>query len=152
MVIVTVEYLLNKASVAEIAEHLTHCDADFVSLLSARVEIKDYAKKIASKAVRFEAWSNEILVGLVAAYCNDMEKQIAYISSVSVLQEWAGKGVASKLINQCIKHAKGAGMHQINLEVANGNVRAINLYKKNGFSVNHVKAPFIGMNHNLKRW
>ena len=69
-----IDYLSNKASEAEIAEHLSRCDADFVPPLSGRVEINEYAKKIANKATRFEAWSGGMLVSLVAAYCNDHEK------------------------------------------------------------------------------
>jgi len=73
--IAVVEYLSNKASEVEIAEHLSRCEADFVPPLSGRLEINDYAKKIASKAMRFEAWSDGRLVGLVAGYCNDQEKR-----------------------------------------------------------------------------
>jgi hypothetical protein len=64
-----VEYLSNNASEAQIAGHLSRCDADFVPSLSGRVDINDYAKKIVNKAMRFEAWSGGELVGLVAAYC-----------------------------------------------------------------------------------
>ena len=69
----------NKASEIEIAEHLTRCDTDFVPPLSGRVEINDYVQKIFGKATTFEAWSSGALVGLVATYCNDQEKRIAYI-------------------------------------------------------------------------
>lgn len=141
-----VEYLLNRATKAEIAEHLSRCDAAFVPPLSGRVEINDYAKKITSKAMRFEAWSGDTLVGLVAAYCNDQEKRIAYITSVSVLREWTGKGIAANLIKQCIEHAETSGMRQISLEVASDNMHAIKLYEKSGFVVDKVKAPFASMN------
>jgi ribosomal protein S18 acetylase RimI-like enzyme len=145
-----VEYLMNKASEAEIAEHLSRCDADFVAPLSDRVEINDYAKKIASKATRFEAWSGGTLVGLVAAYCNDQEKSIAYITSVSVLREWMGKGNAARLISQCIEHAKVSGMRQISLEVASDNAPAIRLYEKNGFVAGNANASFVSMDLYLK--
>ena len=145
-----VEYLSNKASEAEIAEHLSHCDADFVPPLSGRVEINDYAKKIANKATRFEAWSGGTLVGLVAAYCNDQEKRIAYITSVSVLKEWMGKGIAARLMSQCIEHAKASGMRQISLEVASDNAPAIRLYEKSGFVAGKANAPFVSMNLYLK--
>jgi len=147
---VVVEYLSNKASEAEITEHLSRCDADFVPPLSGRVEINDYAKKIASKATRFEAWSGGTLVGLVAAYCNDQEKHIAYITSVSVLREWTGKGIVYRLMNQCIEHAKALGMRQISLEVASGNTSAIKLYEKSGFVAGRANAPFVRMNLNFK--
>jgi ribosomal protein S18 acetylase RimI-like enzyme len=145
-----VECLTNKASEAEIAEHLSCCDADFVPPLSGRVEINDYAKKIASKATRFEAWSGGTLVGLVAAYCNDREKHIAYITSVSVLHEWMGKGVSARLMSRCIEHAKAFGMRQISLEVANDNTPAIRLYEKNGFVAGKANTPFVSMDLYLK--
>lgn len=145
-----VEYLSTKASEAQIAEHLSRCDADFVPPLSGRVEIKAYAKKIASKATRFEAWSASTLVGLVAAYCNDRENRIAYITSVSVLKTWTGKGIAARLMSQCVEHAKASGMRQISLEVASDNTPAIRLYEKSGFIVGKGSAPFVSMNLYLK--
>lgn len=142
----TVEYLRNKASAVELAEHLSRCDAAFVPPLSSRVEIIDYAQKIANKATRFEAWLGGTLVGLVAVYCNDQEKRIAYITSVSVLREWTGKGIAARLVGQCVEHAKASGMQRISLEVASDNTHAIKLYEKSGFVVGKVKAPFVSMN------
>jgi len=145
-----VEYLANRASGAEIAKHLLCCDADFVPSLSSRVDINDYARKIAGKATRFEAWSGGTLVGLVAAYCNDQEKRIAYITSVSVLKAWAGKGIAASLMKLCIDYSKTSGMRQISLEVASDNMPAIKLYEKSGFVAGKVNAPFITMDLYLK--
>jgi ribosomal protein S18 acetylase RimI-like enzyme len=145
-----IDYLSNKASEVEIAEHLSRCDADFVPPLSGRVEINEYAKKIANKATRFEAWSGGTLVCLVAAYCNDHEKHIVYITSVSVLRKWAGKSIVYRLMNQCIEHAKALGMRQISLEVASGNTSAIKLYEKSGFVTGRANAPFVRMDLNFK--
>ncbi len=145
-----VEYLANKATGAEIEEHLRCCDTDFVPALSDRVVIPDYAQKIASKATRFEAWSNGTLIGLVAAYCNDLKTRIAHITSVSVMKGWTGKGIAAKLMSQCIEHAKAAGMRQVGLEVAADNVPAIKLYEKSGFAAGMLDEPFISMKLNLK--
>lgn len=146
----TVEYVSNKATACEIAEHLSCCDAHFVPHLSDRVEISDYANKIASKATRFEAWSRGTLVGLVAAYCNDQESCIAYITSVSVVKEWMGKGIAAKLMQQCIDHATSIGMEKITLEVANNNSPAKRLYEKSGFVESKAKPPYLSMNLYLK--
>lgn len=143
---VAVDYLSHKASEAEIAAHLVRCDADFVPPLSDRVAIQDYARKIASTALRFEAWSGGSLIGLVAAYCNDRDKCIAYITSVSVLRAWTGKGIGAHLVGQCIEHAKESGMQLISLEVAETNMRAIKLYAKRGFVVSKANGPFVAMN------
>lgn len=145
-----VKYRLNEASEAEIAEHLLSCDADFVPPLSGRVEINAYAKKIAGKAARFEAWSDGRLVGLVAVYCNDSEKRIAYITSVSVVRESTGKGIAGSLMKRCIARIKALGMRQISLEVASGNTPAIGLYEKSGFVAGRTKASFVTMALYLK--
>ena len=146
-----VDYSLNQASAAEIAEHLLCCDADFMPPLSGWVEISEYAQKIVSKAVRFEAWSGSTLVGLVAAYCNDQEELIAYITSVSVLKAWTGKGIAACLVGQCSEHAKVLGMRQISLEVVSDNTPAIKLYEKCGFVAGKANAPFVTMGLNLER-
>lgn len=145
-----VQYLSNKSSEVHIIEHLLQCNADFVPPLSSRVDINSYAKKIANRAMRFEAWSGDTLVGLVAAYCNDRETRIAYITSVSVLKAWAGKGIATRLINQCFEHANALDMQLIRLEVASSNTSAIRLYKKNGFVESRANASFVTMDHYLK--
>lgn len=147
---VAVEYLVNTASEAEIADHLRRCDAEFVSRLSERVEIPNYAQKIASKATRFEAWVNDTLVGLVAAYCNDQETRVGHITNVSVIKLWTGKGIAARLIDQCAVHAKAAGMQQIGLEVAADNMPAIKLYKKSGFAAGKLNERFVPMKLNLE--
>ena len=147
--IAAVEYLSNKATVSVITEHLQACDANFLTRLSGRVEINSYAKKIVSKAARFEAWSSGILVGLIAAYCNDQEERIAYITSVSVLKKWTGKGIAASLMSQCIEDMKAVGILQICLEVASDNTPAIRLYEKNGFVASNDNLPVLTMSLNL---
>jgi ribosomal protein S18 acetylase RimI-like enzyme len=141
-----VEYRLNQASAAEIAEHLLRCDDDFMRLLRARVEIAVYAAKLKRQAMTFEAWSGGTLAGLVAAYCNDHTNRLAYITSVSVLKAWRSKGIALHLMRQCIDHASSSGMRRIGLEVAHGNVAAVKLYEDCGFVVTDGDASFVGMN------
>lgn len=144
-----IEYLVDKASETEIADHLKCCDADFYPPLSSRLAINDYAKKIAHKATRFEAWSGGTLIGLIAVYCNDQNSRVAFITSVSVLREWTGKGIAAHLLNQCIEHARTIGMQQISLEVANSNAHAIHLYKKIGFVLSNSNESTVTMSRQL---
>ena len=146
----TIDYRMDKASEAEIVAHLEECNADFMPRLSDRVEIHDYAKKIAGNAARFEAWSGQKLVGLIAAYCNDQEQRTAHITSVSVLRAWTGKGIAAHLLAQCVEHAKVSRMQQITLDVAQVNTSAIKLYEKSGFTVSKVGGSFVDMNLDLK--
>jgi len=82
----------------------------------------------------------------VAAYCNDQKNLITYITSVSVLREIIGKGIAACLMKHCIEHAKSLGMKQICLEVAYDNAAAIGLYKKFNFIMEKANEPLISMN------
>jgi len=127
-------FTVDRASREQIAGHLEACDADFVPRLSRRVDLNEYAGKIFDHAVRFEAWSETMLVGLVAAYCNDPLGR-AHITSVSVLKPWWGKGIADSLLLRCIRHAAEAGFRAIDLEVGMENRSAIALYQRHGFSI-----------------
>ena len=133
-----IDFCLNQATMEEIAEHLSRCDSNFVPPLSDRIKLSDYAHKIVSKAVRCEGWATSELVGLVAVYCNDIESKVAYITSVSVLPEWQGVGLASELLGRCLRQVKELGFKSIELEVDKGNGSALRLYKRQGFEIDTV--------------
>ena len=72
------------------------------------------------------------MVGLIACYFN---KEEAFISNVSVLPEYAGQGIASKLMTNCINNANKKKAPKIRLEVSSDSTQAIQLYKKYGFRI-----------------
>src|SRR5262249_10600899 len=113
--------------------HLTHCDADFTPPLSARLDLGDYAAKLAERAACFEAWDGGQLVGLVAAYVTPGAPE-AFISNVSVVYELRGHGVASALVADCIDCARASGAATLTLEVATADRAARRLYEKLGFT------------------
>lgn len=127
-------FSINEANTEQIVEHLRICDLTFIPPLSERVEIKDYAKKLIQRAMRFEVWEQDNLVGFVAVYCNDQANATAYITNVSVISRWQGYGIASQLIENCIAYITKQDFAKIKLEVDSRNLHAINLYKKHGFS------------------
>ncbi len=127
-------YSINLANATQISEHLRGCDSVFVPPLSDRIQIDAYTRKIVERAVRFEAWANSDLVGLVAAYCNDRESSIAFITNVSVTSWWQGKGIAMQLVENCINYVSAIGFTRIELKLDRRNMAAISLYKKKGFS------------------
>jgi ribosomal protein S18 acetylase RimI-like enzyme len=123
-------YSENEASEQAIYSHLLRCNEDFIPSLKRKVDISAYAKKIFECAVTFEAWSRDTLIGLVAAYFNDHGGQSGYITSVSTIKAYMGKGVASILIKMSIDYARQHGFRTISLEVEKSNSHAIKLYKK----------------------
>ena len=148
----SVSYRLNSASELELADHLRYCDASFMPPLSGRVEIDDYARKIAASAIRFEAWKDGMLLGLLAVYCKEFKYgTAAYVTNVSVLPAWVGRGIASLLLSQCVEHVLGLGASCIELDVNSENTGAISLYEKHGFVGKSLHGKTMTMCLNLVR-
>lgn len=129
----TIEYAIASASEQDIYEHLEAGSGMFSPPLCERVNLKEYARKLAEKSVTFEAWAAGKVVGLVAAYFNDAANLVGFISHVCTLSSYADNGIASKLFTMCLKHAVESGYAEIRLEVHSENTAAIALYEKFGF-------------------
>lgn len=127
-------YTINESKEKEIHLHLKECSDYFIPCLNKTIDIVNYSNKIFDKAVRFEVWSKGILVGLLAVYLNNLNDRIGYITNVSVLNSYSGRGIASCLIKNCIEYAIEKKFKEIVLEVNNKNESAINLYKKFSFT------------------
>ncbi len=131
----SVIYALEKAKHLDIVEHLKKCDKNFSPLLSSYVNIEEYSKKIFKNAITFEAWVNNELVGLVACYLNDKKSLQGYITNVSVLETFVGKGIAKRLLLNCEEYSRNEKYKSLSLEVKTNNDKALSLYKKLGFEV-----------------
>lgn len=146
-----VSYSVNRSSASEITSYLLRADAGFEPNLSSRVDIPVYAQKLHDRAVRFEAWLGEELVGLVACYCNQFDRGKAFVTSVSILPECQGEGIASRLMRQCIEHVRDLGFGQIELEVEQRSLPAVALYQKHGFNTLRSSDSTLTMGMTLKR-
>ena len=129
----SLKYRRDTATTDDVHAHLTRCDADFTPPLSARLDLGDYAAKLAERAARFEAWDGGQLVGLVAAYVTPGAPE-AFISNVSVVSELRGRGVAAALVASCIDRARAVGAVTLRLEVATADRAAGRFYEKLGFT------------------
>ncbi len=128
-----VEYTRNLAKPSEVIEHLRACDMSFMPPLSTRCDISEYACKLIASSQRFEAWINTSLVGMLAIYCNQKITSPAYISNISVLPSFQGRGIAKQLMSNCFSFTKLLGYTTIELNVDQSNKHAIALYVKYGF-------------------
>ena len=144
-----VDMRVNVASAPVIAAHLRRCDDDFIPRLSDRIEIDEYSRKIAGRAMRFEAWAIGSLVGLVAAYF-DADGHTAYITTVSVDPQHRKQGLASRLLIQCVAHAQERGYARVLLEVDRENEPAIALYEDLGFTMADVTDRTISMRRDIQ--
>ena len=125
-------YKTNTSTTDEVFAHLKKCNDQFVPSLDKKVNLEAYAKKIATYATRFEAWEDDELIGLVAAYFNNETKAV-FITNVSIIKQYNGKGIASQLMKDCIDSAEEDHFREVNLRVAKQNMSAISLYSKFGF-------------------
>jgi ribosomal protein S18 acetylase RimI-like enzyme len=146
------EFCKNRATEEQIAEHLVLCDARFVPPLSSRVEIKQYAHKIYAHGLRFEAWAEGSLIGLVAMYCNRLHQRLAYITNVSVLgASPPGAHIASQLLERGIGYLREYQFECVDLEVNKDNNKAIRLYERHGFVANATNGHTLSMRLELER-
>lgn len=129
----TINYNINTATSDDIDIHLTACNDNFIPALSEKVDIADYALKLSKHAVNFEAWDGGVLAGLIAAYFNDTENGLGYITNVSTVAAYSGRGIASNLLKRCIAYGREQQFESIGLEVNKQSLAAVNLYQKFGF-------------------
>jgi ribosomal protein S18 acetylase RimI-like enzyme len=141
-----IHYADNQSSLHEVLQHLKVCDNSFIPALSTRVNLDAYALKIRDNAYRYEAWQGDQLTGLIAAYCNDPDKRVAFITSVSVIPSCIGMGVASHLMAHCIQTLQLQSFKHLQLEVSISNLPAIMLYQKFGFSSECATGAALMMN------
>ena len=144
-----INYFLNKATEAELGQFFNSESNQFWGFLEASIDRISYIKKIFDKAIKFEAWCHNELIGVLAFYCNDKQYLTAYITAVSVLEKFQRKGVSSELIKHCISYVQNQGMSLINLQVLKSNFKAIESYKKFGFKANESDKSIIQMTLNL---
>jgi ribosomal-protein-alanine N-acetyltransferase len=143
-------YRHNAADEQSVLRHLIQCDASFEPPLSSRVSLDQYAMKLARFADRFEAWSEEQLVGLVAAYLNEQPTKPGFISSVSVLPSYRTKSIGAGLLTHCLRTARTKGFDVVELDVASSDERAQRTYRRLGFhDKNNTHDGFIRMSINL---
>jgi ribosomal protein S18 acetylase RimI-like enzyme len=135
MILDTPTFEESAASADEICAHLRACDRNFIPRLSGRLDIQAYAEKIARHAETFEAWFEGRLVGLVAAYLNDRDRQNGFVTSVSVEELFMGQGIAFVLFKSCLATAQRRKLKSMTLDVHKDNKRAIGFYRKFDFQM-----------------
>jgi ribosomal protein S18 acetylase RimI-like enzyme len=137
-----IDYKIKTATEAEICTHLIECSASFRPPLDVKVNIPEYATKIFNNSITFEAWNGNSLIGLVAAYFNDIKKHSGYITNVSVVAKYKGQGIASSLLNNCIDYAIKNNFKEVDLEVSEESKNAIHMYKNFGFYRSKSKGEY----------
>lgn len=79
---------------------------DFLPPLLPRIDVDLYYEKLSKLATSVVCMDGDKMVGIVAAYCNNMETKVAYIPLVCVDVEYRGQHIATELMNRAISLVK----------------------------------------------
>lgn len=123
------------ASYTLIYELLTKVDTDFDPPLSLNLDLVEYAKKIASKAILFTRFDDNALIALCAIYGTDKENFQAYLTLLAVAPEFRGIGLAKNMITEMEFYVLKNGYKSIRLEVYKTNLGALSMYKRLGYEI-----------------
>ena len=105
------------------------------STLSSRVELSEYAAKLAENASVIAMQNDKECIGMAAVYMNDVNTKTAYISLIGIKEIYQGNGYGKLLLDFLIAEAKKAEMEKIRLEVDGINKKAQSFYFKCGFEI-----------------
>lgn len=92
-----------------------------------------FIEKLFQYAENYALVEDEVLMGMISFYANDIIREKAYITEIIVDQQFQRMGIGKKLIDICISESKKKGMNGIRLEVKKNNQGAIKFYERMGF-------------------
>ena len=94
-----------------------------------------YFDKLLELGVILLAKGDNENIGMAGFYANDMATFQAYLSFVSVRDDFRGKGVGTELLNKVCEISRSKCMTTIGLNVVSTNSSAIRFYEGLGFNV-----------------
>ncbi|WP_262731121.1 GNAT family N-acetyltransferase [Alloalcanivorax marinus] len=134
-----------------VVDFLRLVDGYFYPPLHLRVDIDDYAIKLAHHATNFFLVAENRDIAHSAFYCNNAKYRVAFLSSLSIHPEFRGSGAAGHILQETVKACHQRGMVRLRLEVDARNLRAVKFYLKQGFrfvSDDLMERSFLEVNGN----
>jgi ribosomal protein S18 acetylase RimI-like enzyme len=120
-------------SEARIFKFLFSVNSQFTPPLREKVNVPDYARKLAVRAENIFLVVGGYDVGHAAYYSNDLQTQTGYLTSICVKKEFRGSKMAESLLDKVLLGAKKDGMLKLILEVDSRNSIAVAFYRKHSF-------------------
>ena len=126
---------MDEASVNDIFNISKECFSTPWSIESIKAE---FTNPLAKYIIALDEETNKV-VGFVGAWIIVGE---ASITNIAVTSSYRNQGIADSLIKSLIKTCLDSNCYLINLEVRASNIKAQNLYKKNGFLVDGLRKGY----------
>jgi len=115
-----------------------------LSEMFERVGVDEFSQKLSANATHFCLYERSRLIGFMAGYFNQIDKGVAYISTISISGFYHDKGLGKRLLQSGIDYARKAEFNVLRLQVRRNNSIAIKFYKSFGFhKVETLKSSFI---------
>jgi ribosomal protein S18 acetylase RimI-like enzyme len=100
----------------------------------ANFDLDSYVEKLLSNAVVLVHIEESSIRGIIAFYCNNPNREFAFITQLCVDPQSRRRGIAKSLVLQSITCASLRGFREMRLEVNENNAAAVKLYASLGFS------------------
>lgn len=134
-------------SIINLYKQLYEAEVPYDDNLSKEYLLKDKQKKLikdrikSRKKVFLVAETDNMIIGLIDGFMMDnicyLEKE-AYLDHLCVDERYRNQKVATELIEAFTKKVKEKGAKYIKLNAFENNIKAVNFYKKNGFTEHSV--------------
>ena len=133
----------NEIGFDELLNYLIDVDHDFDPPLSLRVDLEVYARKLNKYALLIFRKQNNKVIAFLGCYCN---REVAFLSIISVKGEFTKQGYFKDLMNELINHLVSIGVQKMELEVNRNNEIAYKAYLNMGFK---LRDPSSTPNHDI---
>lgn len=128
-----------------VVKFLWEVDECIIPILSCRVDIEQYARKISKYADMFNVWYQEELIGNAAVYLNNQKE--GFVTSFVIKPKYQKLGYGKKLWECVCQEAEKRGIKEISLNVHQSNNAAKAFYKSQGFAVECENGEWIKMKY-----
>ena len=125
------EILFGSLPYDEVLRFLQATDCEFQVPLAQKLDIPEYAAKLARYSMFAYAKEGDGIIGMISCYMNRPPR--GYISHVCVRSEHQGTGLFTKLFARIVGEAKAKGIESLTLEADDFNTGARRLYTRLGF-------------------
>jgi ribosomal protein S18 acetylase RimI-like enzyme len=130
---IIIEEKLNKE---EILAVLKKTDKYFIPIpISKKVNLVEYSQKLSNLATHISCRIENELIGFTCCYMNNFDNKIAFISLTTILPNFIGKGIGTKLTLKCEDIIRNKGFIGVEFEVEKENLQSIIMHQKIDYQI-----------------
>lgn len=114
-----------------------------------RTDIDEYVTKIIKRASIIVISKTEQILGFIAYYDNDPEKEAGFLTMLAIDPFFRKLGYGKRLLEMSIANLRQSGFKTFTLEVLQSNEGSVKLYTATGFKTIEIKGEYYYMEMKL---